>query len=244
MKVDLSCPLELRGYELIADDAGHTRANITLFNLARRRVSAIEAVAHWRSSRTGASAAVPLVLDHLRAAPRDYFRFSLPANAAGPVDELELNFTCVRFEDGQREWRAGSGPVVDIAEVQPLAGREQNALLAAAGEDAVCFAETDGGFWRCVCGRVSPPEARRCLRCGRRREELFPALTRAAVLADAPQVLGLAELDDLPLDERRARRQQAEMLHREYRRTHAALLRRTAAALAAATLLAVIAFFL
>ena len=43
MIVDLSCPIELRGYELLMDDNGHTRAYIRLFNLSERAVVAYSA---------------------------------------------------------------------------------------------------------------------------------------------------------------------------------------------------------
>ena len=240
MKVDLSCPVELRGYELTSDDAGRTRASVRLYNLAGRRISAFEAVVRWENSRTGASAAVPFTAEHLRAGGRSYFTLSLSTDLVCAADYVELNFTRVRFEDGDREWRAGGGMIVEISETEPLSGPEQNALLALAGEDAIRFPEENEKTWTCVCGRVNLQSGRPCVRCGRGHDDVFPALTRESVLASDIRVEAVLDLDDMPLDERRDMRRREERMHRELRRKRAALIRRTA--VAAVAVLALVLF--
>ena len=240
MKVDLSCPVELRSYELISDDAGHTRANICLYNLSARRVSGFEAVAHWLDSRSGASAAVPFAIDRMRAGARSFFNITLTA-AAGKADHVGLNFTRVCFEDGEHEWRAGDGPVTEVSEILPLPGPEQNSLLAAAGEDAVRFAAEENGVWRCVCGRANPRGQVQCVRCLRRFEDLFPALTREAVLESGVHAELAAEVDDLPLAARGEKRRNA--LRRRVRaERRAAIFRGAVGTLAAAAALTGAAF--
>ena len=242
MKVDLSCPIELRSYELMTDDAGRVRASISLYNLTKRRISDFEAVAHWTNSKTGASAAAPFQAGGLRAAPRGFFNISLSSDAARHADQLELNFTRVRFSDGEREWRAGNGVIVDIAETKPLSGAEQNALFAAAGEDAVRFPEENASTWSCVCGRVNPQGKARCARCRRHYAEVFPALLRDQVLKGGARAEMVMDLDDMPLEERRMRRIQEERLHREYLKKRSALIRRTIATLGVAAVLAIIVY--
>ena len=205
MKVDLSCPIELRSYELIADDAGNTRANIRLYNLDKRRISAFDAVAQWEDEATGRAAAAPFFADRLRAEPHGYFGITLSTSAFDHPDHVELNISRVCFEDGSREWRSGSGTVVDIAERSPLSGQEQNVLFAAAGADAVRFAAEDRELWHCVCGRDNLRGQSHCVRCGRSHGEVFPGLLREALMrGDARGEVDLP-LDDLSLEERRAR---------------------------------------
>ena len=237
MKVDLSCPVELRGYELTSDDAGHTRASVRLYNLAGRRISSFEAVVRWENSKTGASAAAPFTADHLRAGARSYFTLSLSTDLVRAADYIELNFTRVHFEDGDHDWHAGGGTIVEISETEPLSGPEQNALFAAAGEDAVRFPEEDEKTWTCVCGRVNLQNGRPCVRCRRGHDDVFPMLTRRKVLESGVRAEAVLDLDDMPLDERRDMRRREERLQREFRRKRAALIRRTAAAAVAVIVL-------
>ena len=197
LKVDLSCPLELRSYELISDDVGNTRAGIRLYNLTERRVCAFEAVAHWQDDVSGYSVAAPIIVDCLRTEPRAYFGITLSTSIFPRPNRVELNFSRVFFEDGSPEWRAGNGTIVEIAELEPLSGREQNALSAVAGEDAVRFAAEEGGIWHCVCGRDNVYGDERCARCGRSHADNVPGLLRDVVLRGDVQVeteLPLAKL--------------------------------------------------
>ena len=181
LKVDLSCPVELRGYELAADDAGNTRANIQLYNLDTHRISAFEAVAYWKDARSGLSAAAPFAVDHLRAEPGSCFSVAMSSGAFAHPDRVELNFSRVRFEDGSREWRCGSGTIVEVPEPTPLSDAEKRALIVAAGTDAVRFASEDKELWRCVCGRDNPAERAACARCGRKRGEVLARFTQEAL---------------------------------------------------------------
>ena len=65
MKLDLSCPIEVRGYSMRRGD-GCAEATVRLYNLSDRRIAAFEAVAKWHDSTSGLSLATPFVAERLR----------------------------------------------------------------------------------------------------------------------------------------------------------------------------------
>lgn len=168
MKLDLSCPIELRGYTLTCTD-GTVEASVRLYNLTNRRIASFEAIAKWRSSTSGRSTAMPFNAERLRAGGENGFRITLSCSRLPDADELDVVFTAVRFEDGCDDWRAGEGMIVEINPLEPISSADLSALRTAAGEDAVCFPAESAGTWRCVCGRVNPDESDNCVRCHRSR---------------------------------------------------------------------------
>ena len=116
MKLDLSCPIEVRGYSLNPDDRGAT-AIVRLYNLSARRVASFEAVAKWRSSTADHSVATPFLAERLRAGGENGFTIDLTTDRLPGADSLDLLFTRVCFEDGAPDWRGGDGP---FAELTPL----------------------------------------------------------------------------------------------------------------------------
>lgn len=74
MIVDLSCPIELRGYELLMDDNGHTRAYIRLFNLSERAVVAYSATTRWYNGLTRADVTENITVDEMLVKPRSGFQ--------------------------------------------------------------------------------------------------------------------------------------------------------------------------
>jgi len=166
MKLDLSCPIELRGYTLTSAD-GTVEASVRLYNLTNRRIASFEAIAKWKSRTSGRSTAMPFCAERLRAGGENGFRIALSCNRLPDADQLDVVFTTVTFEDGCDGWRAGDGMIVDIGPLEPISSADLAALRAAAGEDAVCFPVENAETWRCVCGRVNPRSAEVCVRCHR-----------------------------------------------------------------------------
>jgi len=170
MKLDLSCPVELRGYVLSYSENA-VSAEVRLYNLSRRRVAAFEGVAKWRSSSAERSIACPFALEHLRAPGESIFHVTLDNPRLANADSLEILFTCVRFEDGMEEWRAGEGPFAELTQLPPISSDDLELLRKAAGSDAVCFPTTSETYLRCVCGRLNRKEDCLCVRCHRNLEE-------------------------------------------------------------------------
>lgn len=182
MKIDLTCPIEIRGYELICDDRGCVRAYITLSNLAPHAIARFDAIVCWANSQSGQSAAQPFRADRLEADARAEFRFSLSTTAVPEADTLEIHFTRVHFADGQADWIGGQAEPVEIDEIPEISGAEARMLTNAAGEDAVRFPEKHEKHWVCVCGRANFRHQTTCARCLRNRTDVLRNLNRNAVL--------------------------------------------------------------
>lgn len=164
MKVDLSCPVEVRGYALSCDGDA-MRASVRLYNLTRRRVAWLEGAAGWFSA-SGKRMATPFRADSLRAPGESAFRIALETSRLPDANRLELRFSRVGFDDGD-EWRAGDGPFADLEPLPAIAPAELDALRDFAGADAVCYPKQTSQIWRCVCGRLNPNDADTCARCHR-----------------------------------------------------------------------------
>lgn len=188
MKLDLSCPIELRGYTL-SYTADAVLADMRLYNLSRRRIASFEGVSKWRSSVAERAVAAPFVAERLRAAGESMFSFSLDHSHLPDADSLEILFTCVRYEDGLDEWRAGDGPFAELRPLPAIAPEDLTLLRASAGSDAVCFPSVDENCLRCVCGRVNERSGDVCVRCHRDLGEVVrytPEAVRESALPDNP----------------------------------------------------------
>lgn len=166
MKIDLSCPIEVRGYVLSYSEHS-MQASVRMYNLTPRRIASFEAVARWHSSEENKSIVCPFSMDTPRAAGETIFQIALDNNRLPTADSLEILFNTVRFQDGDADWQANNGP---FAEMQPLPGLESNELTLlrnAAGTDAVCYPRQDSRIWTCVCGRMNLNNADQCVRCHR-----------------------------------------------------------------------------
>ena len=138
MIVDLSCPIELRGYELLMDDNGHTRAYIRLFNLSERAVVAYSATTRWYNGLTRADVTENITVDEMLVKPRSGFKLVQSLVDFLNADHVEMYFTSVTFEDGA-VWKPVDGDLVEIGEQPVLQGEALDRLRAAAGDDAEEF---------------------------------------------------------------------------------------------------------
>lgn len=229
MKIDLTCPIELRSYELIYDDRGYARAYITFNNLSPHAIDRFDAIACWANSQSGQNIAQPFRADMLSADARSAFRFSLSTTAVPDADTLEIHFTRVRFADGEAEWIGGQSEMVDIEEIPAENGRALHMLTAAAGEDAVRFPIAHPEHWICVCGRANFRHETVCSRCLRSRREVFTLFTREAVLLPTPAEAGKAADSGASRPRKRAEARDAELRAKFqlFRRQREILVRRT-----------------
>lgn len=217
MKLDLSCPIELRGYTLSYTDSA-VQASVRLYNLTNRRIASFEAVAKWRSRSTDRGIAMPLRAERLRAGGENGFRINLSCDHQPDADQLDLVFTFVRFEDGGADWRAGEGAIVDVSPLEPISSANLEALRHIAGSDAVCFPKQDRQTWRCVCGRTNALDDEKCMRCHRDQRSVLE-LTRESVLAqyEPAAANASAESEEALIAD----------MHARYLRQRSRLLRRT-----------------
>ena len=180
MIIDLSCPVELRGYELLHDDSGAARAYIDLFNVSDDTVSGYTATVRWTRDGTDESVNDYVSVDKIAIPGGGEFRLMLSTAPLRFADRLEMYFSSVSFQDGS-VWKSGEGELVDVGESVPLQGEELDRLRRTAGEDAVMYPETQDDFWRCVCGRINPLSQDECIRCRRERAYVLGELNRKAV---------------------------------------------------------------
>ena len=180
MIIDLSCPIELRGYELLHDDKGVTRARIDFFNVSDETITEYSGIVRWSRDLSDAGINDPIQVDNLEIKGGTEFQLALSTSQLRYADRLELYFTQVRFTNAP-VWKPDDSDLVDIGEQHSLKGRELKRLKEIAGEDAVMYPETQDQFWRCVCGRINPLQAEECARCRRERGYVLSELNRKAV---------------------------------------------------------------
>ncbi len=229
MRLDLSCPIELRGYTLSYTE-GAAQANVRLYNLTNRRIASFEAIAKWMSRSSERGVAMPFGAQRLRAGGENGFTIDLSCDRQPDADRLELVFTCVEFEDGGPDWRAGEGEIVEISPIEPIAKDDLAGLKALAGDDAVCFPRQNRQIWRCVCGRANATGDESCARCHRARQDALtftPEKIRAHRSENAPAIHQDEEADIADL-------------YKTFLRQRGRLLRRTLALALAALALTVL----
>ena len=220
MKLDLSCPIEVRGYTLSCVD-GIAEATVRLYNLTTRRIASFEAIAKWRSSASGKSIAIPFCTDGLRTGGESGFKINLSCSRLSDSDQLELLFTSIRFEDGEN-WRTGAGTIVEIEPPEPISASDLSALRTVAGKDAVCFPQQNDQIWRCICGRTNHSASESCVRCHRTQQFALgctPENVRFLSTAIEPES-NLNETDDL---QAKYLRQRTRLFHRTLATAIAAL---------------------
>lgn len=166
MKIDLSCPIEVRGYVLSYTENG-MQAAARLYNLTTRRIASFEAVARWRSGRDGRKIVCPFSMERVHACGESIFQISLDNTRLPDADSLEILFNTVRFEDSDAEWHAGDGPFAEMNPLPPMSAEELSILKDVAGEDAVCYPSQNSQAWTCVCGRINSNSTESCARCHR-----------------------------------------------------------------------------
>lgn len=210
MRLDLSCPIELRGYALTGEN-GQTCAALRLYNLSNRKIDSFEAVAKWRSA-AGRCLACPFTAARLRASGESMFSYALSTDRLPDAVDLELMFTAVRFESGE-EWRAGNGPFAEIEPLPFLSAEELSRLRQRLGEDAVCDSRQDEETWLCACGRTNANETGRCARCHRTREE---ALSGKPESASAEPPSAESASPSFEALQTRTLRRHARLLHRTF----------------------------
>ncbi len=180
MIIDLSSPVELRGYEIMHDDSGAARAYIDLFNVADDTITGYSATVHWKRDETGENANDYIAVDSVAIPGGGLFKLVLSCGAFAFADRLEMYFDRVSFQSGE-EWTPKDGDLVDVGEFRPLEGGELDKLRQEAGEDACMFPEMQDEFWRCVCGRINPLSSEECARCRRERNYVLRELNRKAL---------------------------------------------------------------
>lgn len=171
MKLDLSCPVEIRGYSLSCEN-GRSTATIRLYNLESRRVSAIEAAIKWRSALAQKSILCPFDQRNLHARGEDFFEITLSTHHLPDANAIEPIIKAVFFEEGDA-WHASNGPFVEIESLPAISDASLSQLRATVGNDAVRFPVENETTWNCLCGRINSRSTQFCVRCHRSHDDVM-----------------------------------------------------------------------
>lgn len=178
--VDLSCPIELRSYELLSDDFGNIRAYIRLHNLSKKKIVGYNATINWYNALTRARITESISVDQCEVEPLSQFKLVHSTVNCAKVDHVEMYFSSVLYEDGT-EWKPGDGDLIEIGEQPLLTGVKLDRLISLAGEDAVQYPQVQKEYWRCVCGRINLLSEEKCIRCQRDRNHVLKHFNPRAV---------------------------------------------------------------
>ncbi len=178
-RMDLSAPVEMTRFELVRFGVGRTQAYLTLLGESDDPVVSLEGDLVFR---------LPGGVESVCRVSFDTLSIERGAETVGHValDSVEVSEEAVfvprraAFDSGA-VWEEDPEKLVDCAAAAEPPGLGRTALIAAAGEDALCYPERTGSTWRCVCGRMNRQRWTSCRRCGRDRETAL-AVTRESAL--------------------------------------------------------------
>ncbi len=165
MQLDLSCPVELVGYDLTHDGHG-ARGFVHLTNLSDKPVTGFEAVITWRGEDGDTD--IPLASGAILAPPHAGFVLPIETDPAPSGQWTGLSFVRIDFE-GAPSWRGNPKRFTEVSTPEKPSTRELEALKRVAGPDAAVRPVRTKDYWVCACGRANPLRAPGCDRCGRSR---------------------------------------------------------------------------
>ena len=180
MLVDLHCPVELKGYEILTDSiANRTFCAVSFFNLSDSIVASVRFNLFCYDSfgdPVGGSPSnkVEAVIQDENALPKSVFgikkRIPLPMHSE--TRAIEIIVSRIKFADGTIWDNDEKGIIrVNIATIIDL--DELYALKTIIGEDAICYFQEEENWWICLCSRVNTFNDAICRRCGRAKEYIY-----------------------------------------------------------------------
>ena len=177
MLVDLHCPIELKGYEILTDSiANRTFCAVSFFNLSDKIVTSVRFNLYCYDSfgdpvGEPPSNKVEAVIQDENAIPKSVFgikkRIPLPMHSE--TRAIEIIVSRIKFADGTIWDNDEKGIIrINIAKIKDL--DELYALKTIFGEDATCYFREEENWWICLCSRINTFNDTICRRCGRAKE--------------------------------------------------------------------------
>ena len=177
-RIDLTSPVEILACELPKKD--YAACDLTLRNLSGDQVTSVEATLTLLDESGEEIARVIHRARSLDGAPGKDFIMPVPAENMTRARDWEATVDKVWFDNNSIWRRSRAG----LTEYEPNALGPSNALndlRSVAGEDAVGYPTESNGLWLCVCGRPNESPTERCVRCGRKKADVFQYCTKEAV---------------------------------------------------------------
>lgn len=170
MKLDLSCPVEIRMAIVSSEDVGTLR----LLNLSGKVIASIQV-----SFETETGHGNQRIMD-VSAMSGGRFEVSIPVLGAREGQLADATVEKVWFDDATL-WRRDLNATYSYEQNLLPLGRALEELCFVAGQDAVCYPSEQGFIWVCVCGGATSAEYDTCRVCGREKEGTFAHYTQEAV---------------------------------------------------------------
>ncbi len=178
MKIDLSCPAELRQYELPKED--YPACDLKLYNLGEKTINSVEVTVIFLNKEKEELERLVYRAHDLDGRPATVFAVAVPKENAGEAVALEVMIDKIWFDDAS-VWRRGKYALSEYTPNNLPNSRSLEMLRFVAGNTAVGFPQKQDGLWICVCGRPNGADERTCVRCHRERDQVFTRFNREAI---------------------------------------------------------------
>ncbi|MDL2317807.1 hypothetical protein LJC74_01765 [Eubacteriales bacterium OttesenSCG-928-A19] len=183
MKMDIACPAELLQVELTSFGGERRQAYLTFLNESAYVISAISGRLELLDAHGRLLEDCRIAFGDISAAPGERFTCHMATDAYPAFESATMMIEDVIF-DSEEPWALHPARLKEYDLPALPEGHERNALLAIAGEDAICYPENQGSVWLCVCGRFNRWRWTTCRRCARDRDETLDHFSRERIQAD------------------------------------------------------------
>ena len=178
MRIDLSCPVELWRYELPGDK--YPACTLILYNLSDRLMNSVEITLLLKDQADEEIERIVYRAHDLDGRPSTAFQMIVPVNDKTRAHSAEVIFEKVWFDDNSI-WRRSRGSMIEYTSNALPNSRSLEMLRFVAGTNAVGYPQEQEGLWLCVCGRPNADYAVECVRCHRRRDQVFTRYNRESI---------------------------------------------------------------
>ena len=202
MWIDLSCPAEVIGTELVPEE---NLVRLILMDLTDRGIDSCEATVRILDRGEEETGRAVHRARALKGRPHSVFSMTVPFELTEKAFRAEARLDKVWFDDND-VWRRNPSREIEYESNALEPGNDLNALKFVAGNTAVGFPSQQAELWICVCGRPNANSEAFCGRCQRQREMIFRQFQRGEVLRQVSQ-----RERQLELQTRGAREETAQM---------------------------------
>ncbi len=178
MKIDLSCPAELRQYALPRKD--YPACDLKLYNLGEKIISSVEVTVIFLNKEKEELERLVYRAHDLDGRPATVFSVAVPREDAGDAVSLDVIIDKIWFDDAS-VWRRGKYALSEYTPNNLPNSRSLEMLRFVAGNSAVGFPQKQDNLWICVCGRPNGADDRTCVRCHRERDQVFARFNRESI---------------------------------------------------------------
>lgn len=196
MFIDFLCPVENQGVIVKTNSkTGEPYALFRLFNLSDQIVTAVSFLVRAFDAYGGELGEIRVDLSDLNAGPKSFFaeKKAVSLKDYAEAKHITVDFLSVDFAEGESYKKTYEMTEVIINESDY---EEKMRLASVAGEDAYCYAQDQGTYWVCVCGRPNVAEDAECVRCGRNKKEVFEKFSSRGTINKVIEAQEKAHLEE------------------------------------------------